>query len=39
MHVNPLHRESWRSYLQDLAACVEQVRGARAVGKAAGLTY
>lgn len=39
MHVNPIHRESWRPYLQDLAACVEQVRGARAVGKEAGLTY
>ena len=39
MHLNPIHRDSWRRYLDDLRACVASVRGSRATGTAAGSTY
>ena len=39
MHINPVHRESWKGYVADLRAAVDEVRAKKATGKAAGSTY
>ncbi len=39
MHLNPIHRDSWRRYLADLRECVAATRAGGVAGKAAGSTY
>jgi len=39
MHINPVHRDSWKDYVAELRASVDEVRRKKAAGKAAGSTY